>query len=67
MSKEPKVKPETKKPRPGRPRVFAEGLIDLHISVTPDQRDWLEAQPGLISVTVRRLIDEARKKDKPDR
>ena len=48
------------KRRAGRPRVY-DALLDLQISITPEQRDWLEDQPTSISETIRRLIDRAMK------
>ena len=51
----PDTTPKAKR-RIGRPRKF-DALLDLQISVTPEQRDWLEAQPVSISETIRNLID----------
>jgi len=67
MHEENIVKPETKRPRPGRRRLFVDGLIDTHISITPIQRDWLDSQPDVLSETIRHLIDDAMKKEKQNR
>jgi len=45
---------------PGRPRL---GVISRDISLLPRHWEWLEAQPGGLSATLRRLVDEARKQD----
>ncbi len=51
------------KPRgPGRPRL---GVVSREVTLLPRHWDWLEAQPGGISATLRRLVDEARKHE-PD-
>lgn len=42
---------------PGRPRI---GLVRREIKVTPEQDDWLSAQPGGASAAIRQLIDQAR-------
>jgi hypothetical protein len=61
----------TPKRRPGRPRRTTESLVDLFVTITVQQREWLDARSSLLdcslSETVRRLFDEARKKEKPDR
>jgi uncharacterized protein len=49
--------PETPR-RAGRPRL---GVIPREITLLPRHWAWLEAQPGGASVTLRRLVDEARK------
>ena len=44
--------------RPGRPRL---GVVAREVTLLPRHWDWLGAQPGGASVTLRRLIEEARK------
>jgi hypothetical protein len=44
--------------RPGRPRL---GVVAREVTLLPEQWDWLAAQPGGASLTLRRLVDEARK------
>jgi hypothetical protein len=48
---------------PGRPKL---GVISREVSLLPRHWEWLERQPQSISATLRRLIDEARKRE-PDR
>jgi hypothetical protein len=43
---------------PGRPKL---GVVCREISLLPRHWEWLEAQPGGISATLRRLVEEARK------
>ena len=45
---------------PGRPRL---GVVSREVSLLPRQWQWLEQQPQGISATLRRLVDEARKRD----
>jgi len=45
---------------PGRPRL---GVVGREVSLLPRHWDWLEAQPGGASAALRRLVDEARKRD----
>jgi uncharacterized protein len=47
-------------PRPGRPRL---GVVGREISLLPRHWEWLEQQPNGISATLRRLVDEARKRE----
>jgi uncharacterized protein len=47
-------------PRPGRPRL---GVIGREVSLLPRHWEWLEAQPNGISAALRRLVDEARKRE----
>ncbi len=44
---------------PGRPKL---GVISREVSLLPRHWEWLAAQSGGASVTIRRLIDESRKK-----
>ncbi|MDK9699864.1 MAG: DUF2239 family protein [bacterium] len=46
--------------RPGRPKL---GVISREISMLPRHWEWLESQPNGISATLRRLVEEARKRD----
>lgn len=47
------------KPGPGRPKL---GVVSREVSLLPRHWAWLEAQPQGISGTLRRLVDEARKR-----
>lgn len=44
---------------PGRPKL---GVVSREVSLLPRHWDWLEAQPNGISASLRRLVDEARKR-----
>ena len=44
---------------PGRPRL---GVVCREVSLLPRHWDWLERQPGGSSASLRRLVDEARKR-----
>ena len=44
---------------PGRPRL---GVISREISLLPRHWEWLASQPGGASATLRKLIDEAKKR-----
>ncbi|MEQ9496919.1 MAG: DUF2239 family protein [Deltaproteobacteria bacterium] len=45
---------------PGRPKL---GVVSREVSLLPRHWDWLSNQPGGMSGALRRLVDEARKKD----
>jgi hypothetical protein len=45
---------------PGRPKL---GVVSREISLLPRHWEWLEAQPSGASAALRRLVDEARKRD----
>ena len=45
---------------PGRPRL---GVVSREVSLLPRHWDWLEQQPNGISAALRRLVDEASKRD----
>jgi hypothetical protein len=45
------------KPGPGRPRL---GVVAREITLLPRHWQWLSEQPGGASVTIRRLVEEAR-------
>ncbi len=45
---------------PGRPKL---GVVSREVSLLPRHWEWLEDQPQGISASLRRLVDEARKRD----
>ncbi len=45
---------------PGRPRL---GVVAREITLLPSQWEWLGRQPGGASVTLRKLVEEARRAD----
>jgi hypothetical protein len=49
---------ESQTPRRGRPRL---GVVAGEITLLPRHWEWLKNQPGGASVTIRKLIDEARR------
>lgn len=46
--------------RPGRPKL---GVVSREISLLPRHWEWLEQQPSGASAALRRLVEEARKRD----
>ena len=48
---------------PGRPRL---GVVAREITLLPQHWEWLGQQPGGASVTLRRLVEQARKAAAPD-
>lgn len=52
--------PPSPPPGPGRPRL---GVISREVSLLERHWAWLEEQPSGISGTLRRLVEEARKRD----
>jgi uncharacterized protein len=48
------------RPGPGRPRL---GVVSREVSLLPRHWEWLELQPSGISACLRRLVDEAKKKN----
>ena len=59
LSAEPEEAPTPTQARgPGRPRL---GVVAREVTLLPRHWDWLSAQPGGASVTLRRLVEEARK------
>lgn len=54
------VAPTNEKRGPGRPKL---GVVSREISLLPRHWDWLASQRGGASGTLRRLVDEARRKD----
>jgi hypothetical protein len=55
-------RPASARVGPGRPRL---GVVAREISLLPRHWDWLQEQPNGASSAIRRLVDEARKKN-PD-
>ena len=47
---------------PGRPKL---GVVAREVTLLPRHWDWLAAQPAGASATLRRLVEEARKNEKP--
>jgi hypothetical protein len=54
--------PVPPRPGPGRPRL---GVVSREVSLLPRHWEFLERQPNGISAALRRLVDEARKRE-PD-
>ncbi len=48
----------------GRPKL---GVVAREVTLLPKQWEWLAAQPGGASATLRRLVSEARRADDPQR
>ena len=55
-----RVLPERSRLGPGRPRL---GVVSREISLLPRHWDWLEQQPNGASAALRRLVDQARKRE----
>jgi hypothetical protein len=55
-----KASPEDKKVGPGRPKL---GVVSREVSLLPRHWEWLEQDPHGISAALRRLVDEARKRE----
>lgn len=53
-------KDDTQKSGRGRPKL---GVVSREITLLPRHWDWLSQQPGGASVTIRKMIDAARKQD----
>lgn len=51
------------RPGPGRPKL---GVISREVSLLPRHWEWLEQEPQGISAAIRRLVDEARRRE-PDK
>ncbi|KYG67370.1 hypothetical protein AZI86_10270 [Bdellovibrio bacteriovorus] len=49
-----------KKSGPGRPKL---GVVAKEVTLLPDHWEWLARQPGGASVTLRKLVEEAKKKN----
>lgn len=52
--------PEPGRPGPGRPRL---GVVSREVSLLPRHWQWLEQQQGGMSVALRKLVDEAKKRN----
>lgn len=52
--------PPPERTGPGRPKL---GVVSREVSLLPRHWEWLEAQSQGISASLRRLVDEARKRD----
>ena len=52
--------PEPPRAGPGRPRL---GVISREVSLLPRHWEWLELQPNGASAAIRRLVEEAKKRD----
>ncbi|PTL76635.1 DUF2239 family protein [Vitiosangium sp. GDMCC 1.1324] len=53
------AEPEAEAPRgPGRPKL---GVVAREVTLLPRHWDWLNSQPGGASVTLRKLVEEARR------
>lgn len=52
--------PAAPKGGPGRPKL---GVVSREVSLLPRHWEWLEEQPHGASATLRRLVDEARKRE----
>lgn len=52
--------PEAERTGPGRPRL---GVVAREVTLLPRHWEWLEQQPQGISAAIRRLVDEARKRE----
>ncbi len=57
----PSSPPPAAKRGPGRPRL---GVVGHEVTLLPRHWDWLSRQPGGASVTLRKLVDEARRSDR---
>ncbi|HEY3382411.1 MAG TPA: DUF2239 family protein [Vicinamibacterales bacterium] len=53
-------RPPAERSGPGRPKL---GVLSREVSLLPRHWDWLEQQPNGISAALRRLVDEARKRE----
>ena len=52
--------PTPERAGPGRPKL---GVVSREVSLLPRHWEWLEEQPQGISAALRRLVDEAKKRD----
>lgn len=55
-----KMPSQKKKSGPGRPKL---GVIAREVTLLPRHWDWLATQPGGASVTLRKLVEEAKTKN----
>jgi len=56
--------PPPERTGPGRPKL---GVVSREISLLPRHWEWLESEPLGLSASLRRLVDEARKKNPGER
>lgn len=56
-----RLSPRSEDRGPGRPKL---GVTSREVTLLPAQWEWLAAQPGGASVTLRKLVDEARRSPK---
>ena len=59
-----RAKPDQARIRPGRPKL---GVVAREVSLLPRHWEWLEEQPNGASAAIRRLVDEARKREPGER
>ncbi|MDP2212956.1 DUF2239 family protein [Phenylobacterium sp.] len=59
-AREPEPEPAPEPARRGRPKL---GVVAREVTLLPRHWDWLAQQPGGASVTLRRLVEQARKAD----
>jgi hypothetical protein len=52
--------PAPRAARPGRPKL---GVVSREVSLLPRHWDWLEAQPNGLSAALRRLVDQASRRN----
>jgi hypothetical protein len=50
---------DSRPPGPGRPKL---GVVSREVSLLPRHWEWLQEQPNGVSATLRRLVDDARKR-----
>jgi hypothetical protein len=55
-----RARPARVRAGPGRPKL---GVVAREVSLLPRHWEWLEQQPNGASAAIRRLVDEARKRD----
>jgi uncharacterized protein len=55
-----RAQPSAVKPGPGRPKL---GVVSREVTLLPRHWEWLEAQPSGASAAIRRLIEDARKRE----
>ncbi len=55
-----RAKPDQPRVGPGRPKL---GVVAREVSLLPRHWEWLEEQPNGASAAIRRLVDEARKRE----
>jgi hypothetical protein len=59
-----RAKPDQPRVGPGRPKL---GVVAREVSLLPRHWEWLEEQPNGASAAIRRLVDEARKREPGER